>query len=130
MSFPNFVLLLLLTWVLYSQGWPAPLKEFCSAILGVFSGLALHTLAHIIKLCLSLANDLQDCGISLCSYGPCSASEPPQVRYAQQVVYFGAGLFRGIGNYLMSQGTRFMSYSLGTSDTIGKIAMWLAVIGA
>lgn len=130
MNFGNFVLFLLFTWVLCSQEVPAPLKQFFSAILGAFSTLVLHTLAQIIKLCLSLANDLQASGLSLCSYGTCSVLEPPQVRYAQQAAYYGAGLLRGIGNFLMVQGSRFMSYSIGSSDTIGTIAMWLAVVGA
>lgn len=130
MTFGNFVLLLMLAWILYSQGLPAPLKQFFSAIQGAFSSLILHTLALIIKDCLSYANNLQSYGQSLCSSTPCPEWEPPQVRYAEQIAYHGAGLFRGIGNFLMAQGTRFMSYSIGGGDTIGTIAMWLAVIGA
>lgn len=130
MNFNQIVLLLMLAWVLCSEGMPAPLREFYWAVLRAFSKLFLHVLADVIKLCFSYARTLQDYGQSLCSYGPCPEWEPPSVRYAQQVAYFGAGLLRGIGNFLMDQGTTFMSYSLGTGDTIGAIYRWLSVIRA
>lgn len=130
MTFRNFILILLLAWVFYAQGVPPPIEDFFRAILGAFTDLFLHILALIIKLCLSLASHLQDYGQSLCSHGPCPEWAPPQVRFTQQAAYFGAGLFRGIGKFLMDQGTRFISHNIGAGDTIGKIAMWLTVIGA
>lgn len=130
LAFRIFVPLLMLALVLYFTGVPAPVKECYLTVRGAFTKLALHTLADIIKLCLSSSRKLQDYGKSLCSDEPCLEREDPEVRFPQQAAYFGAGLLRDIGNFLVVQGTSLMSYSFGTGDTIGTIFMWLAVMGA